>query len=137
MKNNILYIVGAVALLGGGAFLFLKNKKSKDLSKLKDLELDALNKGTSTQTQTQTPEEVEKYAKKLLDARAIAVKIDNLKTEKRNNILKPKMSGTIGQVKSLVIEKRNIAIDKEISQLLSVLADLGYTESNGFPVKIN
>ena len=135
MKNNILYIVGAVALLGGGAFLFLKNKKSKDLSKLKDLELDALNKGALTQTQT--PEEVEKYAKKLLDARAIAVKIDNLKTEKRNNILKPKMSGTIGQVKSLVIEKRNIAIDKEISQLLSVLADLGYTESNGFPVKIN
>ena len=135
MKNNILYIVGAVALLGGGAFLFLKNKKSKDLSKLKDLVLDALNKGALTQTQT--PEEVEKYAKKLLDARAIAVKIDNLKTEKRNNILKPKMSGTIGQVKSLVIEKRNIAIDKEISQLLSVLADLGYTESNGFPVKIN
>ena len=38
MKNSILYIVGAVALLGGGAFLFLKNKKAKDASKLADLE---------------------------------------------------------------------------------------------------
>jgi LPXTG-motif cell wall-anchored protein len=40
MKNSILYIVGAVALLGGGAFLFLKNKKTKDnlaLAKLKAL----------------------------------------------------------------------------------------------------
>ena len=38
MKNSILYIVGAVALLGGGAFLFLKNKKAKDASKLLDLQ---------------------------------------------------------------------------------------------------
>lgn len=38
MKNSILYIVGAIALLGGGAFLFLKNKKAKDASKLLDLQ---------------------------------------------------------------------------------------------------
>ena len=37
MKNSILYIVGAVVLLGGGAFLFLKNKKSKDTAKLEEL----------------------------------------------------------------------------------------------------
>ena len=37
MKNSILYIVGAVALLGGGAFLFLKNKKLKDTLKLADI----------------------------------------------------------------------------------------------------
>ena len=37
MKNIILYIFGAVVLLGGGAFLFLKNKKSKDTAKLEEL----------------------------------------------------------------------------------------------------
>lgn len=38
MKNSILYIVGAVVLLGGGAFLFLKSKKSKDAIKLAEIE---------------------------------------------------------------------------------------------------
>jgi LPXTG-motif cell wall-anchored protein len=38
MKNSILYIVGAVVLLGGGAFLFLKSKKTKDTAKLEELE---------------------------------------------------------------------------------------------------
>jgi hypothetical protein len=38
MKNKILYIVGAVALLGGGVFLFLKNKKSKEASILGDVQ---------------------------------------------------------------------------------------------------
>jgi len=33
MKNSVLYIVGATVLVGG-AFLFLKNKKKKDLLKL-------------------------------------------------------------------------------------------------------
>lgn len=63
MKNSILYIVGAIALLGGGAFLFLKNKKAKDLLKLKDLALDKLdgtttpstNPSTSPSTSTSTP----------------------------------------------------------------------------------
>jgi|688.fasta_scaffold882841_2 LPXTG-motif cell wall-anchored protein len=37
MRNSILYIVGAVVLLGGGAFLFLKSKKTKDTAKLEEL----------------------------------------------------------------------------------------------------
>jgi LPXTG-motif cell wall-anchored protein len=40
MRNSILYIVGAVVLLGGGAFLFLKNKKNKDVSKLAEIEME-------------------------------------------------------------------------------------------------
>jgi len=36
MKNSVLYIVGATILVGG-AYLFLKNKKKKDLSKLAEL----------------------------------------------------------------------------------------------------
>ena len=37
MGKSVLYIVGAVVLLGGGAFLFLRNKKSKDELLLADL----------------------------------------------------------------------------------------------------
>jgi len=44
MKNSVLYIIGAVALLGGGALvLFLKNKSKKDelfLADLKKKELE-------------------------------------------------------------------------------------------------
>jgi len=37
MGKSVLYIVGAVVLLGGGAFLFLRNKKAKDELLLADL----------------------------------------------------------------------------------------------------
>jgi hypothetical protein len=36
MKNSLTYILGATVLVGG-AFLFLKNKKAKDLAKLDEL----------------------------------------------------------------------------------------------------
>jgi hypothetical protein len=38
MGKSVLYIVGAVVLLGGGAFLFLRNKNQKDALLLADLE---------------------------------------------------------------------------------------------------
>jgi LPXTG-motif cell wall-anchored protein len=38
MNKSVIYIVGATVLLGGGAFLFLKNKKKKDLLKLAEAE---------------------------------------------------------------------------------------------------
>jgi hypothetical protein len=37
MNKSVIYIVGATVLLGGGAYLFLKNKKAKDLAKLDEL----------------------------------------------------------------------------------------------------
>jgi LPXTG-motif cell wall-anchored protein len=54
MNKNIIYIVGAVALLGGGAFLFLKNKKNKDKEKLALLELQKLG-GVPTTGASSTP----------------------------------------------------------------------------------
>ena len=36
MKNSLTYILGATVLVGG-AYLFLKNKKAKDLAKLDEL----------------------------------------------------------------------------------------------------
>jgi hypothetical protein len=38
MKNSVLYIIGVVVLLGGGAFWFMKNKTQKDTLLLADLE---------------------------------------------------------------------------------------------------
>lgn len=55
MKNSILYVVGAVVLLGGGAFLFLKNKNKKDLLKLKDSALENLGGSTPPTTPPTTP----------------------------------------------------------------------------------
>lgn len=53
MKNNILYIIGAVVLVGGGAFLFLKIKKNKDKKKLADLESDSI---ATTNNSNNTPQ---------------------------------------------------------------------------------
>ena len=48
MKNSILYIVGALALLGGGAFLFLRSKKSKDKDKLALAEMQNATVGVAS-----------------------------------------------------------------------------------------
>lgn len=37
MKNSVIYIIGATVLVGGGAYLFLKNKNKKDAVKLATL----------------------------------------------------------------------------------------------------
>ena len=46
MKNTVIYILGATVLVGG-AYLFLKNKKAKDLSKLDEIG-GATSGGTTT-----------------------------------------------------------------------------------------
>jgi predicted phage-related endonuclease len=58
--KNVLYIVGATVLVGGGAYLFLKNKKAKDLSKLADFQKEsgAILGGTAP-TANLTPQQVE------------------------------------------------------------------------------
>lgn len=42
MTKNILYLVGLITVLGGGAFLFLRNKKAKDTMLLADLSKEGL-----------------------------------------------------------------------------------------------
>ena len=46
MKNTVIYILGATVLVGG-AYLFLKNKKAKDLAKLDEIG-GATTGGTTT-----------------------------------------------------------------------------------------
>jgi len=81
MKNSILYIVGAVALLGGGAFLFLRNKKSKDTSKLEELKNLTTNVGVVSPLKI--TEEVKKdNSKNIADAINLATDIADLKAKK-------------------------------------------------------
>jgi len=56
MGKSILYIVGAVALLGGGAFLFLRNKNQKDALMLADLETKKALEVEKTNEVQATPE---------------------------------------------------------------------------------
>jgi LPXTG-motif cell wall-anchored protein len=53
MRNSILYIVGALALLGGGAFLFLKNKKNKDKDKLALAEMQKATEVAQVKAETE------------------------------------------------------------------------------------
>ena len=140
MKNSILYIVGAVALLGGGAFLFLKNKKSKDASKLLDLQTlttgSATGATTPTTTPTTTPEE---DLKKLEVSKGIATELKSLRNAKAPiKITFDKYSGQ-GGMKGLIakdLAKKIAEIDKKTETLNITLKAMGYTESDGNIVKI-
>jgi LPXTG-motif cell wall-anchored protein len=138
MKNSILYIVGAVALLGGGAFLFLKNKKNKDKEKLAlaEMQTATTGAGTPTTTPTTTPEE---DLKKLEVSKGIATELKSLRNAKAPiKIAFDKYSGQ-GGMKGLIAKdlgKKIAEIDKKTETLNITLKAMGYTESDGNIVKI-
>lgn len=138
MKNSILYIVGAVALLGGGAFLFLKNKKTKDDSKLADLEKLTVVEQVKAQEEVKKVEDV----KNLVEANELAKQIDdiNKKIDALNNAKNlPTSSYGFGQSALTRNAIYQLQIDKENKNrvpLVEKLKDLGYSESYGLPVKI-
>jgi LPXTG-motif cell wall-anchored protein len=143
MKNSILYIVGALALLGGGAFLFLKNKKNKDKEKLALAELQTVTAGAETKAQ----EEVKKVedVKNLVEATDLAVQIDklnksidNVLSQKTNSLASAQRSGFLANIPSTqrMYELQIGGLKKKIVPLVEKLKDLGYTESYGLPVKI-
>lgn len=103
--KNIIYGTLALAVVGGGAYFFLKNKKSKDASKLADLQNAISTIGTTTGTttgsttgSTTTPDKVLGSApvvpqvptipqttadpKKIADAIILASEIADLKNKK-------------------------------------------------------
>ena len=99
--KNIIYGTLALAVIGGGAYFFLKNKKSKDASKLADLQNAISTIGTttgSTTGSTTTPDKVLGSApvvpqvptipqttadpKKIADAIILASEIADLKNKK-------------------------------------------------------
>jgi LPXTG-motif cell wall-anchored protein len=157
MKNSVLYIVGAVVLLGGGAFLFIKNKKSKDLSKSKDLALDKLdvNIPASTNTPKTNPitglpiAQIKDDTKNIEEATKLASQIYLVKNKKIQYTLMPLSEfskteeGFYGRFETnrLLLEKYKSdtiqSMQNELNNLTNQISKLGYMEVNGSIAKIN
>jgi hypothetical protein len=150
MKNSGIYIVGAVVLLGGGAYLFLKNKQSKDADKVSELD-DKLGGTTPTGTTptgtTPTgitpnitePVKIDKDVN--LDAYNLQQLLEQLK-ELENRRKKPPRKtnaygGTTNEWYSWYFSVgRQAEYDKKRQPILDKLAKLGYKFENGLLIKI-
>jgi hypothetical protein len=154
MKNSGIYIVGAVVLLGGGAYLFLKNKQSKDADKVSELDdkLDDKLGGTTSSGTTPTgttssgttpnlTEPVKIINDSNLDAYNIQVILDGLKKLADEYKAQPKKENSSGATTSewyswyfrvgkpsKYAERRGILLER--------LAKLGYKFENGLLIKI-
>jgi len=158
MKNSILYIVGAVALLGGGTFLFLKNKKAKDASKLLDLQTATTGAGTPTTINPTTGAVVPKVdevlpvsssTKNAQEAVTLASQIFDLKNKKSrySTMSISEFSKTkegredffINNSAMLKALKENAlkSFDKELKILNDKIVALGFVEVNGSIAKLN
>ena len=155
MNKSAIYIVGAIALLGGGAYLFLKNKKAKDLAKLDEIGGATSGGSTSTGGSTSggstsggiTPQITEpvKIDKDLnLDAYNLQQLLQQLKDLEKELKDKPKYvpftsNDTAGYKKHMEWYNR-IGNPKVYNQrkgvILEKLAKLGYKYENGLLVKI-
>lgn len=123
MDTKRVLIIGAVGVLGIGAYLYFrpKNTKGIDASLLENASsgINVPPKGTVLST----PQEVADTAKKIADAKGLAVKIQDLRNKKN------KIGGLARTLKAKVI-------DQQIADIEKVLNSLGYTELNGNIVKI-
>jgi len=139
MKNSILYIVGAVALLGGGAFLFLKSKKNKDKEKLALVELQNTTINTP-KVESQAQEEVKSAQDviNLAEATSVAKQIYNLKQASDNAKYGNSRLSSSDWTARITKAKNDAIIQsstKSIPTLIQKLSDLGYSESYGVAIK--
>jgi hypothetical protein len=134
MNKSVLYLVGAFALLGGGTYFFLKNKRTNDQKKLALADLQTSNTilGNSTIGSTSNPEE---DLKKLEVAKGIATELNDLRKAKEP--LKAKYdsyatsSNAFVKMASNKLKQEIDAIDKKSDTLNTTLRAMGYSESNG------
>jgi LPXTG-motif cell wall-anchored protein len=142
MKNSVLYIVGGIVLVGGGAFLYMKYKKKPqgDLATQTD-STGATTTGATTTGAGVTETENADDIKKLSEATEIAKQIDAI--NKKINALN---SSKNAQVQSFGFGQsaytRNVMLQQQINNenkkrvpLVDKLTSLGYSESNGLPIK--
>jgi hypothetical protein len=123
MDTKRVLIIGAVVVLGIGAYLYFrpKNTKGIDASLLENASsgISVPPKGTILST----PQQVADTAKKIADAKGLAVKIKDLRSQKN------KIGGVLRAIKAK-------KIDQKIADIEKVLNSLGYTELNGKLVNI-
>ena len=149
MKNSVIYIVGATVLVGG-AYLFLKNKKAKDLAKLDEIGGTTTTGGTTsggTKSGGITPNITEpvKIDKDLnLDAynlQQLLEQLKNLDNERKNAPKKVNQFGNDKEGWELYIAWYRRIGDPKVYEyrrkpILEKLAKLGYKYDNGLLVKI-
>ena len=149
--NKTVIIIGSIALLGVGAFLYFK-PKAKDASSAglstnvaPDSETLPTTSVPPTGTVLETPAQVAETAQKIAEARVLASKITELRKQ-RNVLLSRPLSdfgigtsslfGTNNTVMTAIKNNQVAGIDKKIRELEISLSKLGYTEANGNLVKI-
>jgi len=126
MNKNIIFIGGAVALLGAGAFLYFKNKKKSG---------GAISSSSTTPlseiAKTEVLSESEKVKQDIKDL-AVSIKLNRDATIPLINEAK-----RIGSPFKRALKMKKIA---EINGMIYIdsakLKELGYTELNGSAVKI-
>lgn len=140
--KNIIYGSLALAVIGGGAYLFLRNKKAKDTLKLAGLQQGSIL-GTGTLTggaiSTLTPDQVlnsapvtnaqvqanQQETSKQIQAQGLASQIAIKRSMKKSGFnLTPNERTT------------NSFITIDILRLSNQIKDLGYKEVNGVAVKL-
>jgi len=145
MDTKRVLIIGAVGVLSVGAYLYFRPKKTDNLATGTSVgELGNPNSLISVPpkgTVITSPEEVEKIAQKIADAKALAIKIDDLKTQRRQLALMPNVTSGVGifgaggigggSLQSLIRDRKSKELDIQIADLEKLITDLGYAEVNG------
>jgi len=155
--KNIIFGSLALVILGGGAYLFLKNKKSKDTLKLEDLKKlgeSVTQTGTSTTTNSDKVLDTapvnnqlsQAEISKQIQAQGLANQIislkntyDTLQDKPYKTVIgcgfktKPLMSPDKGEMENNKICSNNL---RQIQQKQKQLTQLGYKEDKGLAVKI-
>jgi LPXTG-motif cell wall-anchored protein len=154
--KNIIYGILALAVVGGGAYFFLKNKKSKDASKLSELEKLSQGLGTGLTTTGSTSSPVTNASIGLPNA---PVTNAQLQANQQELVNLTQATSLINQIVSLRKTKKSIppfrfgnvstwaseqssvlafntGVDNQIANLNAQLKLLGYREDNGLAVKI-
>jgi hypothetical protein len=155
MESKNIIIGGlALAVVGGGAYFFLKNKRLKDASKLAELEKlgQGVNIGVATvgSTTASTPDKVldsapvtnaqlqanQQELTRLTQANSISNQIQILRQTKKT--IPPINYNTFSTwaSDSASISTFNQGVENQITNLKEQMKLLGYKEDNGLAVKI-
>jgi hypothetical protein len=145
--KNIIYGALALAVVGGGAYFFLKNKKAKDNLKLSELE--KLTGGTTTTGSTSSPvtnasiglpnapvtnAQLQANQQELINltqATSLINQIVSLRKTKKTPIF------SLNNMSSFASDQAfNVGVDNQIANINAQLKLLGYREENGLAVKI-
>jgi hypothetical protein len=144
MDTKRVLIIGAVGVLSIGAYLYFRPKKTDNAVAGTPTSgvpnPNSLISVPPTGEVITSPEEVEKIAQKIADAKALAIKIDDLKTQRRQLVLSPNTTNVFGiggkNIQNAIINAKTKKLDMQIADLEKLITDLGYAEVNGKITKI-